>query len=112
DRQVIVGTMSAMDSGGVTARLLIGSQPLSREFRVEGEPSPERPGIWLLRLMPRAQDFPYEAVSLEVEAATGGIRAIRLLDPLGNRLEYRFDHLQVVRNLPDRIFAYKIPRGV
>jgi outer membrane lipoprotein carrier protein len=111
DRQVIVGTIGEMDSGAVTSRLLLGGAPLSRDFKVEGERSPEKPGIWLVKLTPRSGDFPYDSVSLDVEDATGAIRSIRLLDPLGNRMEYRFDHLQVVRTLPDRIFTYKIPRG-
>jgi outer membrane lipoprotein carrier protein len=112
DRQVILGKLEEMDSGAITSRLLVGGAPLARDFRLDGEPSPEKPGIWLLRLTPRSAAFPYDSVVLEVEAATGGIRSIRLLDPLGNRMEYRFEHLQVVRNLPDRIFTYKIPRGV
>ena len=112
DRQVIVGKISDLDSGAVATRLLLGSAPLSRDFRVEGEPSPDRPGLWLVKLTPRVGDFPYDAVTLEVEEATGAIRSIRLLDPLGNRMEYRFDRIRVVRDLPDRIFAYKVPRGV
>jgi outer membrane lipoprotein carrier protein len=112
DRQVIVGKIGEMDSGAITSRLLMGTGPLSGDFRVEGEASPQRPGLWLLRLAPRTTGLPYDAVTLEVEEATGGIRSIRLLDPLGNRIEYRFDHLQVVRDLPDRIFTYRIPRGV
>ena len=112
DRQVIVGNVSDLDSGAVATRLLLGSAPLSRDFRVEGEPSPDREGLWLMKLTPRAGDFPYDAVTLEVDEATGAIRSIRLLDPLGNRMEYRFDRIRVVRDLPDRIFAFKVPRGV
>jgi outer membrane lipoprotein carrier protein len=112
DRQVIVGKMGDLDSGAVTPRLFLGGAPLSRDFQVEGDPAPERKGLWLLKLTPRARDFPYDAISLEVQEATGIIQSIRLLDSLGNRVEYRFEHVQVARNLPDRSFSYKIPRGV
>ena len=112
DRQVLVGNVSDLDSGAVATRLLLGGAPLSRDFRVEGEPSPDRAGLWLVKLTPRAGDFPYDAVNLEVDEATGAIRSIRLLDPLGNRMEYRFDRIRVVRNLSDRIFAFTVPRGV
>jgi outer membrane lipoprotein carrier protein len=112
DRQAIVGRISDMDTGAVASRLLMGAAPLSRDFQVEGEPSPADPGVWLLKLTPRSGDFPYDAVTLEVAAASGAIRCIRLLDPLGNRMEYRFEHIRVVPDLADRIFTYKIPRGV
>jgi outer membrane lipoprotein-sorting protein len=79
---------------------------------VEGEPSPEKQGLWLLKLSPHSADFPYDVVNLEVDETSGCIRSIRLLDPLGNRMEYRFERIQVVRHLSDRIFTYKIPRGV
>jgi outer membrane lipoprotein-sorting protein len=109
---VIVGKIGDLDSGAVPPRLLLGSAPLTRDFRVEGDPAPERPGVWLLKLTPLSRDFPYDAVSLEVQEETGVIHSIRLLDSLGNRMEYRFERVQVVRNLPDRTFTYKIPRGV
>ncbi len=112
DRQVIVGKIAEMDSGAVASRLLLGTAPLSRDFRVEGESAPGRPGLWLLKLSPKKEGFPYDAVTLEADSGTGAILSIRLLDPLGNRMEYRFDHIRVVRSLPDRIFTYKIPRGV
>jgi outer membrane lipoprotein carrier protein len=112
DRQVVIGKMGDLEAGAVTTRLLLGSSPIAADFRVEGEPSPSRPGAWLLKLSPKAADFPYDSVGLEVEEATGVIRSIKLVDPLGNRMEYRFENVQPVRNLSDRLFTYKIPRGV
>ena len=111
DRQVILGALGELDPGAVAARLLLGGSPLSRDFLLEGDPSPDRPGLWLMKLTPRSRDFPYDAVTLQVEEATGAIHSIRLLDPLGNRMEYRFDRIRVVRDLPDRIFSFEIPRG-
>jgi len=111
DRQVLVGKIGDLDSGAVATRLLLGGAPLSRDFLVEGEPSPDRAGLWLMKLTPRGRDFPYDSVTLTVEEASGAIRSIRLLDPLGNRMEYRFDRIRVVRDLPDRIFTFEIPRG-
>jgi outer membrane lipoprotein carrier protein len=111
DRQVLLGKIADLDSGAVAARLLLGGAPLSSDFRVEGEPSPDRVGVWMMKLTPKAADFPYDAVNLMVEEATGAILSIRLLDPLGNRMEYRFDRIRVVRDLPDRIFTFDIPRG-
>jgi len=112
DRQVVVGKIGDVDSGAVATRLLLGNGPIVADFRVEGDPSPARPGAWLLKLVPKAADFPYDSVGLEVEEATGAITSIRLVDPLGNRMEYRFENVHPVRNLSDRLFTYKIPRGV
>ena len=52
DRQVIVGTMSAMDSGGVTARLLIGSQP------TEAVPDAASGALATLPLLPALPPLP------------------------------------------------------
>ncbi len=112
DRQVIVGRVQDLDEGAVAARLLLGTSPIEKDFLVEGHPAPALGGLWLLKLTAKGADFPYDSVTLEVEEASGAIRRIQLLDPLGNRIEYRFDHIRVSRNLPDRIFAYSVPKGV
>lgn len=112
DRQVLVGKVSNLDHGAIASRLLLGTSPLEADFRVDGEPAPGAGDRWLLRLSPRTRDFPYDAVMLEVAAETGAIRSIRLHDPLGNRIEYRFDRIRVIRDLPERLFTYRIPRGV
>jgi len=112
DEQVFIGRIQDLDRGAVASGLLLGTTSLRRDFRVEGERLGEEGERWLLKLTPRVPDFPYDLVTLEVEHRSGAIRRILLLDPLGNRIEYRFNHLRVVRNLPDRLFAYRIPKGV
>src|SRR5262249_46394320 len=112
DRQVLVGPLRSLDSGAIASRLLDGAALPGPDFAVAGEPLPGRKGIWILRLSPRIPDFPYDAVTLEVVGDSGAIQTIRLLDPLGNRMEYRFQNIRIVKDLPDRLFTYKIPRGV
>jgi outer membrane lipoprotein-sorting protein len=79
---------------------------------VEGEPEPDRGDIWNLRLSPRSQNFPYDSLTVEVSSGNGAIRRIGMLDPLGNRMEYRFDDILVRKDLPQKLFTYQIPRGV
>ncbi|MCI0567359.1 MAG: hypothetical protein L0Z52_04095, partial [Acidobacteria bacterium] len=50
--------------------------------------------------------------TVEVASENGAIRRIGMLDPLGNRMEYRFDDVRVQKNLPQKLFTYQIPRGV
>ncbi len=112
DRQVLIGDVRGLDEGAIAARLLLGTTPIASDFHVEGEPAPDAGGLWLLKLSPVQENFPYDSLTLEVEEETGAIRRIRLLDPLGNRIEYRFSNLRVVRDLPEKLFTYRIPRGV
>ncbi len=112
DEQVFVGRIQDLDRGAVASGLLLGAASLRRDFRVEGERMADGEERWLLKLTPNSPDFPYDSITLEVEQESGAIRRMLLLDPLGNRVEYRFDHLRVVRHLPDRLFVYRIPKGV
>ena len=112
DREVLVGSVKDLDAGAVATRLLLGEASLSSEFRVEGEPASDREGVWSLRLVPQVNGFPYDSLTLEVEARNGAIRRIGMLDPLGNRMEYRFDAIRTDRNLSEKLFTYSIPRGV
>ena len=109
DRQVLVGAMEDLDAGALVTRLLLGETSLDSQFKVEGEPEGE---VWSLRLSPKKPDFPYDSLTLEVAAENGAIRRIGMLDPLGNRMEYRFDDIRVQKSLPPKLFTYQIPRGV
>jgi outer membrane lipoprotein carrier protein len=111
DKAVLVGSMTDLDAGAVTTRLLLGDASLEADFVVEGAPAKDDAEIWILKLTPRG-DFPYDSLVLDVEAGRGAIRRIRLVDPLGNRMEYRFDRIRVEKNLSEKIFTYRIPRGV
>ena len=112
DRQVLVGAMEDLDAGALVTRLLLGETSLFSQFLVEGEPDPDKGGIWSLRLSPKKADFPYDSLTVEVASENGAIRRIGMLDPLGNRMEYRFDDIRVQKNLPQKLFTYQIPRGV
>ncbi|PYQ13990.1 MAG: hypothetical protein DMH00_02895 [Acidobacteria bacterium] len=112
DREVLVGSVEQLDAGAMPTRLLLGQVSLESEFQIEGEMARENPDLWILKLTPLKGDFPYNSLVLEVARESGAIRCIRMLDPLGNRLEYRFERIRVVKDLPEKLFIYRIPRGV
>jgi outer membrane lipoprotein carrier protein len=112
DRQVLVGTLQDLDAGALVTRLLLGETSLFSQFKVEEEPKTEGRETTSLRLVPRAADFPYESLTVEVSRDRGAIHRIAMLDPLGNRMEYRFDDIRVQKSLSEKLFNYQIPRGV
>src|SRR5258705_8306547 len=74
DEQVFVGRIQDLDRGAVASGLLLGTTPLRRDFKVEGERLGEGGERWLLKLTSRVPDFPYDGVTLEVEQSSGAIR--------------------------------------
>jgi outer membrane lipoprotein carrier protein len=111
DRAVLIGPVKDLEGSALTTRLLGGGASIDEEFRVEAKRSPADAGRWILTLSPRAAEFPYDSVT--VEASEGGlIHSIRLLDPLGSRIEYRFDRIRPEKNLAEKLFQFEIPRGV
>jgi len=111
DRAVLIGSVKDLDAGAVVARVLLGEASLESEFQVEGEPAPHDPETWVLRLVPKTAGFPYDSLTAEVSSESGALRRLQMLDPLGNRMEYRFEDIRVEKNLPDRLFIFRIPRG-
>ena len=111
DRAVLMGPVKDLEGSALTARLLGGSASLEDEFRAEAQRSSGDGRLWILSLSPRAADFPYDAVTVEA-LQDGWIQSIRLLDPLGNRIEYQFDRIRSEKNLPEKLFRFDIPRGV
>jgi len=111
DRQVMVGTIKDLDTGAMVTRLLWGESVIGEDFRVDGPPSAEADGSFALHLKPKQPDFPYESLVVHI-ATDGSVPRIEMVDPLGNRMEYRFAEIRTGRSLPDKLFTYQIPRGV
>lgn len=112
DHQVLVGRLKDLDSGAVASRLLLGDRSIENDFEIEALPVEKAPGSWRLRLLPRDPGFPYDAVDVVLEEKTGIVRYIELLDPLGNRVVYRFENVRGQETLEDRLFAFQVPPGV
>jgi outer membrane lipoprotein carrier protein len=105
DRQVIV--RDATGERGVALQILSGRSDLLAEFQalaVEG--ADDR-----VRLVPRQESAEVREVVIEADAA-GRIRWIEIVDLQGNRSTFRFEDVKENKGLPDRLFEFKIPRGV
>jgi outer membrane lipoprotein carrier protein len=111
DRAVLMGPVKDLEGSALTARLLGGSASLEEEFRAEAQRSSGDARVWVLSLSPRTGDFPYDSVTVEA-SQDGWIQSIRLLDPLGNQIEYRFERIRSDKNLPEKLFRFDVPRGV
>ncbi len=112
DKQVIV---SPVPSGNATtpALFLTGRGNLARDFtpsRVELTGAP--PGLVGLNLVPKRQDPEYEALILGVDPVTFQIRFLTAIDRQGGRSTFTFSNLRENRGLSDKMFEFRMPRGV
>jgi outer membrane lipoprotein carrier protein len=112
DRQVIVSPMPA-DDQTTPALLLSGRGHLVRDFRSSFTDLPEAAtGLLGLRLDPRAEDPDYTWMTLGVDQVTLQVRFLEAADRQGGRSTFTFSNVQENRGLSDKIFEFRIPRGV
>jgi outer membrane lipoprotein-sorting protein len=65
-----------------------------------------------LKLTPRRSEPEYEYLIVAVDPATLQIRALTTRDRQGGESTLRFENLQENKGIPDKDFAFRIPRGV
>jgi outer membrane lipoprotein carrier protein len=112
DKQVIVGPMPAADQT-TPALFLAGHGHLVRDFSVSFADLADAPtGLIGLKLVPKRTDPEFEWLMLGVDPATLQIRHLVAADHQGGRSTFTFSNLKENRNVPDKIFAFRIPRGV
>jgi outer membrane lipoprotein carrier protein len=105
DRQVIV--REATGERGVALQLLSGRSDLLGQFEIFAvDQAPDR-----VRLVPRANDPETREVVVTADAG-GRILRLDITDTQGNRSSFRFEDLQENVGLADKLFEFKIPRGV
>jgi outer membrane lipoprotein carrier protein len=111
DEQLIKGVID--DESDLLPNLLAGSGRLADMFDTELLASPGEHGSlsFHLRLRPRGDRSPFEAVILELAPDDFSIESVEVLDGAGDRMEYRFDRLRRNVRLPDRIFEFEPPPG-
>jgi outer membrane lipoprotein carrier protein len=113
DRQVVHSKLDR-DAAGAPLLFLLGKGDLERDFQAleEQEEKASQPGNWMLRLVPRAPQGEFEFIVLEVTPGTQQIARLIVVEPIGNRNEYRFTSIQENVKIPDRLFKLDIPPGV
>lgn len=112
DKQVIVSGMP--DASQTTPALfLAGRGHLVRDFTASFAELPGSPGGLVgLKLVPRREDPEIEWLLLGVDPASLQIRQLVAADRQGGRSSFAFSNLKENRNLSDKLFEFRIPRGV
>ncbi len=113
DRQVIVSTVPPADEASSPAMFLAGKGSIQRDFTPR---SPRPQGLAAsevaLKLVPRSQQNDYDWIILVVDRATLQIRRLVTADTQGGTSTFVFTKLRENLGLPDKAFAFTIPRGV
>jgi outer membrane lipoprotein carrier protein len=112
DKQVIV---SPMPSGQATtpALFLTGQGHLVRDFTVSFGTFPGAASTTTaLKLVPKRSDPDVEWLILVVDSRSLQLRQLEASDKQGGRSTFTFSNLKENRGLSDKLFEFRIPRGV
>jgi outer membrane lipoprotein carrier protein len=110
DKQVIV---SPMPEGTTPALFLTGRGHLVRDFTATVTTLPGVfAGLTAIKLVPRKPDPELESLVLTIDETTLQIRQLQAVDRQGGRSTFIFTNLKENRGLSDKIFEFRIPRGV
>jgi outer membrane lipoprotein carrier protein len=111
DKQVIVSSVPPDDQATTPALFLAGKGDISRDFTAAYADG-AAPGTVALKLTPRKSEPEYEYLVVTVDPATLQIRALTTRDRQGGESTLTFSNLKENRGIPDKEFAFRIPRGV
>lgn len=113
DKQVIVSPVPASDRATTPALFLTGQGNLSRDFTPSFTELPGAPaGLTGLKLVPRRDDPDYEWMAIGVDPASLQILYLTAADRQGGRSTFTFSAMKENRGLSDKMFEFRIPRGV
>ncbi|HYU77783.1 MAG TPA: outer membrane lipoprotein carrier protein LolA, partial [Vicinamibacterales bacterium] len=111
DKQVIVSPVP--EGSSTPALFLTGKGHLVRDFTASFAQLPGAlPDTTLLKLVPRHADPDVEWLILGVDSTSLQIRQLVAADRQGGRSSFTFTNLKENRGLSDKIFEFRIPRGV
>jgi len=112
DKQVIVSPPPEGQSN-TPALFLTGKGNLVRDFTASTTDMPAvAPGLTGLKLVPKRSDPDVQSLILGVDATTYQIRLLVASDRQGGTSSFTFTNLKENRGLSDKIFEFRIPRGV
>ncbi len=109
ERQVLVAPLDA-EGTHTGFSFLLGRVDLVGSFSITWGPGPEK-GPRPLMLTPRTPRPEYQHLLV----STGPdhlVRGLTVVDPLGSRVIYRFDHIRLVDSLDGDLFRFEAPEGV
>ncbi len=112
DKQVIVSPVPQGQSN-TPALFLTGKGNLVRDFTVSSTQLAGAPaGLTMLKLVPKRSDPDVESLVLGIDPTSLQIRHLLATDRQGGKSMFTFTNLKENRGLSDKIFEFRIPRGV
>ncbi len=111
DRQVIVSSVPADDRATTAVLFLVGKGNLVRDFNVSYTDA-GGPDTIALRLDPKSRQADYDWLVLVVDRESLQIRTLVAAEREGGRSTFQFSNYRENTGLADKIFTFKIPRGV
>ncbi len=113
DKQVYVSSVPTADETSTPTLFLAGKGNLTRDFVVSWADLPKAPGdAYALKLVPTRKETEYEWLILVVDRRSLQIRMLVTTDRQGGQSTFAFSRIKENVNMPDRDFAFQIPRGV
>jgi outer membrane lipoprotein carrier protein len=110
DNQVIVSPVPEEDQATTAVLFLVGKGNLTRDFTVSYTEGCSA-DAYCLRLDPKLPERDYDWLQIVVDRRTLQIRALSAADAQGGRSSFQFSNFKENVGLPDKTFAFKIPRG-
>jgi outer membrane lipoprotein carrier protein len=110
DNQVIVSQVPPEDQATTAVLFLVGKGNLTRDFRVSYADGGAA-DTYALRLDPKTAETDYDWLQVVVDRKTLQIKALTAADRDGGRSTFQFSNFKENAGLPDKTFAFKIPRG-
>jgi outer membrane lipoprotein carrier protein len=111
DRQVIVSSVPTDDRATTAVLFLVGKGDLARDFNVSYADA-AAPGTIALKLDPKSRQADYDWLELVVDRESLQIRTLIAAEREGGRSTFQFSNYRENTGLADKIFTFKIPRGV
>ena len=114
DKQVIVASVPPEEDAPTPALFLAGRGNLARDFTPSLVDAPVRApaGSRALKLVPKAKQQDYDWLVLVLDPDTLSLRGLVTVDAQGGTSTFSFTNLKENIGLADKVFAFKIPRGV
>ena len=113
DKQVIISTVPPADEASSPAMFLAGKGSIQRDFtpRLAAAAGLAASEV-ALELRPRTPQTDYDSIIVVVDRATLQIRRLVTADSQGGTSTFVFTKMRENVGLPDKTFAFTIPRGV
>ena len=111
DRQALTAPLDPRRTRSGIGLLLEERIDLVSEFAVSWDGTGETGGRRLLKLAPRSAGAEYDLLLVETDV-DHLISALTVVDALGGRVTYRFEHLTRAATLDASLFHFTAPKGV